>query len=179
MDLGPDHWILLRHGEKPDAARGIAGVDERGSRDPLSLSVRGWQRAGALATLLATGARAEEGLATPRTLMAAVDPGRSSRPRLTVQVIAGALGLPVDTRFGSEGDPAALLRAAADFRGPVLVSWRHLGLPVLARAIAGEGVAPAAWPEDCYDRVWVLRREGKYWRCDNLPLRLLAGDAAE
>jgi broad specificity phosphatase PhoE len=45
--------MVIRHAEKALPGGVISGVNEAGGPDPNSLSVRGWQRAGALAKLLA------------------------------------------------------------------------------------------------------------------------------
>lgn len=172
------HLMLIRHAEKPDRASGVRGVDEQGHEDEQALSVRGWQRAGALVRLF--GGHGSRGmvspLAVPGAVFAATDAGRSRRPLCTVQPLARALGLRVDTRFGSEQDPAALLRALSDCGAPVLLCWRHQALGPLAQALAGPGRAPAQWDAARCDLVWVLRRQGDTWGFSEVPQRLLDGD---
>lgn len=175
------HVMLIRHAEEPDAGGGSLGVDERGRPDQDALSVRGWQRAGALAQLFRAGDGQHGGqgaaaglLAPPAAIFAATDPGKSHRPLCTVQPLARLLDLPVDTRFGSEGDPAALLAAVQAARGPVLLCWRHQAMAGLARALCGG--PQHAWDATRYDLVWVFERHGGRWRLTELPQRLLAGD---
>ena len=43
--------IIIRHAEKPDPQANIGGVSEAGGADRNDLTVRGWQRAGALVRL--------------------------------------------------------------------------------------------------------------------------------
>jgi hypothetical protein len=176
------HVMLIRHAEKPDEDAGILGVDEQGRPDADALSVRGWQRAGALAQLFRGGHGPRGGpgpagglLAPPAAIFAATDPNKSRRPLCTVQPLARLLDVPVDTRFGSEGDPAALLQAVQAARGPVLLCWRHQAMAGVARALCGG--QPPAWDEARYDLVWVFERQGERWRRTEMPQRLLAGDA--
>lgn len=74
--------ILIRHAEKPVTEQGILGVDELGNPDRRSLSVRGWQRAGALARFFAPlhGAYAHGTIERPDALFAASPRSKSERP---------------------------------------------------------------------------------------------------
>jgi hypothetical protein len=167
--------MLIRHAEEPDKGAGILGVDEQGHPDADALSVRGWQRAGALVRLFVplngTGLKL---LAPPAAVFAATDAGKSHRPWCTVQPLARLLGLTVDTRFGSEGEVAPLLSAALACRGPVLLCWRHQAMGAIAQALCG---GPARrWDAARYDLVWVFERQGEAWQFTQLPQRLLHGD---
>jgi hypothetical protein len=170
--------MLIRHAEEPDRDAGILGVDERGHPDADALSVRGWQRAGALARLFAAcagkGSAAAMRLAPPAAVFAATDAHKSHRPLCTVLPLARLLGLEVDTRFGSEGENAPLLAAVLACRGPVLLCWRHQAMGDIAQALCG---GPARrWDPARYDLVWVFERQGDAWQLTELPQRLLAGD---
>lgn len=167
--------LLIRHAEKPDSKAGVVGVAFEGNLDPDSLSVRGWQRAGALAVLFgAPGARgAQPELVRPTELYAAVDVGRSRRPQDTLRPIAELLGLPIRQAVSS-GDQRPL--AARIFASPedVLVCWRHRELPILARALLPRSahVVPAHWDAARFDLVWVIKPDSLLI----VPQRLLAGD---
>lgn len=173
--------MLIRHAEEPSGAAGELGVDERGRRDPEALSVRGWQRAGALVRLFNPpgGHPANEPLARPVALYAATDAGKSRRPACTLQPLAQALGLTVNTRFGSERPLKSFIAELLASAGPVLVAWRHHALPELASALAGAQTTPPRWDPETFDRIWVLRRSDAdaAWTFDDLPQRLLGGDA--
>lgn len=169
--------MLIRHAEEPDKGAGILGVDESGRQDAEALSVRGWQRAGALARLFAAcaGHRAAlKPLAPPVAVFAATDAGKSRRPLCTVLPLARRLGLEVDTRFGSEGDIAPLLTAVLACPGPVLLCWRHQAMGAIAQALCGG--AARRWDAARYDLVWVFERKGDAWQFSEHPQRLLAGD---
>lgn len=169
------HVMLIRHAEEPDQAAGILGVDEQGRPDDEALSVRGWQRAGALARLFAPcNGLGPKLLAPPQTVFAATDAGKSCRPLYTVLPLARLLGLQVDTRFGSEGEVGPLLDAVRACRGPVLLCWRHQAMGGIAQVLCGG--APRTWDAARYDLVWVFERQGEAWRFTELPQRLLHGD---
>jgi hypothetical protein len=173
--------MLIRHAEKPGQEWPGPGLTEDGAEDAAGLVIRGWQRAGAIAALLAAPARP---LRRPQRILAShpdkPDGRRSLRPLQTVQPLAARLGLAPDTRF-TRGDEAAVAAAAVAAGGAVLVSWQHEGLPALGAAIAGADAAlPDDWPARCYDRIWLLRRAGTGapWSFADLAQGLLAGDAA-
>jgi hypothetical protein len=165
--------ILLRHAEKP--AEPDRGVDARGHPDGNELSVRGWQRAGALARLFSPGGG---GLGVPDALFAerpcAAHPSR--RCISTLQPLADRLGLTLDQRF-QRGDETELAQALSGSDGLALVAWDHRNLARLAHALLGDTVAgPAEWSDSCFDKFWMLTRDGPGWRLEELPQGLLAGD---
>lgn len=179
--------ILIRHAEKPDARTGTQGVDELGRPDPQALSVRGWQRAGALVRLLAPIELGRGILPRPTTLCAAAPTPRhpSCRPEQTLRPLASELAVPVDQSSRADEDPAAVAQALLAESGVVLVSWRRDELPSLARAltaaVAPELVAriPTVWPDDRYDLLWLLDRRSGHWLFQQQPQLLLAGDIAD
>jgi hypothetical protein len=164
--------MLIRHAEEP--VGDALGVTEDGRADPNGLSVRGWQRAGALASWF--GAPEASGLAiTPSALYAAADQGRSRRPYDTLRPLSQLLGLPIQT-LSSDGDPAAVAAVIEAAQGDVLVCWRHRELPGLARALLPQvaSAVPATWDERRFDLVWAILAGG----LTIVPQRLLAGDAS-
>jgi broad specificity phosphatase PhoE len=64
--------LLLRHAEKPKGADGRHGFTPEGQEDGKSLSIRGWQRAGALAALLAPNPLLDPRLPRPDRIYASV-----------------------------------------------------------------------------------------------------------
>ena len=61
--------MLIRHAEKPNET--VQGVNEAGRADPDQLSVRGWQRAGALIRFFAPiGQDHRGGISTPMAIFA-------------------------------------------------------------------------------------------------------------
>lgn len=188
--MRPGTVLLIRHAEKPGEAWPGPGLTEDGGPDPKSLALRGWQRAGALAALVAPGAMREgagqdgTGLPRPDAIYASAfreGGGHSRRPEQTVRPLAAKLGLAVDLTYAlhQEGDLAAHLLAQG---GIALVSWQHEGLAELLRALLGPGGAGAPphgwrWPDARYDVTWRVDRDatGRASFTQH-PHRLLAGD---
>jgi hypothetical protein len=168
--------FLIRHAEKPDPKAGIGGVSHNGQPDGESLSVRGWQRAGALSALFGADSAVRTTLARPATLCAAVDAGRSGRPYDTLRPLAERLALPIRD-MASSGDMRTAAAKLWALPRPVLVCWRHRELPILARALLPRDAhrVPARWDEARFDLIWVIEPENLVV----VPQSLLAGDASE
>jgi hypothetical protein len=179
--------MIIRHAEKP--AGKVAGVSEAGARGGHHLSVRGWQRAGALTCLFAPahGPLQDELLAKPAFIFAsaaATDPepgdSKSRRSEETVAPLAQVIGVHINLNF-SKGQEVALAKAAMACDGPVLIAWRHEGIPLIANAILGTEIAPRNWPKERFDVVFVLTLnplDGTY-SFAQVGQRVLAGDLAE
>jgi hypothetical protein len=159
--------LLIRHAEKPAASGG--GVTAAGEPSDKSLSVRGWQRAGALVPFLT---RAD----APGHLFALHS--SSDRPRETLVPLAEKLGIAINADFG-KGDEGLLAAAAKACEGVVLISWQHDYMSAVANAILEDRTtAPQEWPKDCFDVIWVfeLDEAARAYRFGQMPQRLLAGD---
>jgi hypothetical protein len=73
-----------------------------------------------------------------------------------------------------------MLEEVYSCKGAVLICWQREYLPAIAlRILDDRTIAPAYWPEDCYDMVWVfdLDRSSGQYRFKQIPQKLLAGDA--
>jgi hypothetical protein len=173
--------MIIRHAEKPLPGQADRGVDESGLEDDKSLTVRGWQRAGALAHLFSSP---QLPLQVPAAIVASApvkmdgSGTRSLRPTQTVAPLAGRLQIEPDTAFSkgqeAQAGPAIYLQAH-----PTLVCWQHEAIPRLASAIVGSAeIAPAAWDDDDYDSVWLLslRPGARQWTFQHELQRLLPGD---
>jgi hypothetical protein len=170
--------ILIRHAEKPVPEQGILGVDEFGNPDPRSLSVRGWQRAGALARFFAPlhGAYAHGAIERPDALFAASPRSKSQRPLQTLYDVAAQLGLGICQDFDSDADEARLIDAARSAAGVALVSWRHDSMAAFARLLLDDDVPVPDWDKRRFDVAWVFTRERRAWRFIQVPQLLLPGD---
>lgn len=180
----PDVIILSRHAEKPDPAQGIVGVDHHGRTDAHSLSVRGWQRAGALAALLAHAPESSHaGLVRPARVLATkpTKKARSRREVDTASPVAERLGLRLVDDHG-HGELPGLVKEVLSDPTPALVIWHHGEIPAVARALGADPEQiPPHWPEHRYDLLWVLTRDPAHDHYDVsvVPQRLLAGDQTD
>ena len=174
--------MLIRHAEKPLNSSEQYGVTAEGHRDKESLTVRGWQRAGALAQLLAPagGRFHDRALAQPEYLFAsrAKKQNGSRRSVETITPLSEKLAIRINANF-TRSEYEEMLAEALACKGVVLISWQHEFLPEIAAHILGDrGTAPREWPSDRYDVVWVLDRSPAtgHYTFKQVPQRLLTGD---
>lgn len=173
--------MVIRHAEKPSADGTVLGVDFTGAANPDELSVRGWQRAGALVGFFsdANGVR-RPGIFKPQFLFA---PGTtqqvtSVRAAHTLVPLADFIGTAISTQF-TKGEELALVRGATALPGIVLVAWEHKAIVDIANALLGRNDrTPQAWPDDRFDLVWVFERDDSNWLFSQVPQLLLSGDSA-
>ena len=174
--------MLIRHAEKPAKDFAPFGVTAQGEQSKESLEVRGWQRAGALANLLApTDNRFQHAsLARPQFLYASKPLRRkgSRRPLETITPLADKLAIRINSnypRFESE----AMVKEIVLCEGVVLVCWQREYIPEIASYILGDNkTAPQNWPENCFDLIWVfdLDRSSAQYAFSQVPQKLLGGD---
>jgi broad specificity phosphatase PhoE len=158
----PSTIMIVRHAEKPTKSNEQLGIRPNGEHDRHSLSVRGWTRAGALVGLFAPQlGEPRAGLTRPDAIYASghADDG-SRRPVQTVTPLAERLSKDIHSGCGAvqESELAAKLEA---HRGAVLVAWQHEAISKLVGELGA--VAPAVpqhWPDDRFDVVWTLTRDG-------------------
>lgn len=173
--------MLMRHAEKPAKDGAPFGVTLEGDRSKESLRIRGWQRAGALVSLLATtGHLHHVTLATPHFLFASKPLRRkgSRRPIETITPLAERLAIKINSSFErSECD--SMVEKVFSCKGVVLICWQREYIPEIALHILGrKKIAPANWPENRFDMIWVfdLDRSSNQYRFKQVPQNLLAGD---
>jgi broad specificity phosphatase PhoE len=188
----PTLIMIIRHGEKPiEKHEPPFGVTADGEPDWESLTARGWQRAGALATLLAPSAGQAQGplrkpnviyASKPRDAGVADAASKSKRPQQTVTPLADRLALDINLRFG-KGEEADLAAEVRQQSGIVLISWQHEKIAEIAQQLMPDPGTAAklpgtAWPEERYDLVWVLTppAQGGKWTLKQVPQLLLVGD---
>lgn len=176
--------MVIRHAEKPAKDGPPYGITQKGERSKESLEVRGWQRAGALTKLFAptSGHFQDSSLAKPQFLYASKPLRRkgSRRPIETITPLAEKLAVQINAEF-QRSDVEEMLEDIFSRKGVALICWQREYIPRIASYILGKNnVAPADWPEDCFDMIWVFdlnRSSGKY-RLKQVPQRLLSGDTA-
>lgn len=176
--------MIIRHAEKHSGGR-ERGVNMEGLRAHHELTVRGWQRAGALARFFAPVGGMPPGspISTPRSIFASAATPRSPslRAQHTVAPLAAMLGIPID-KSHADGEEAAIAAAALAAADPVLIAWHHSHIPTLARMIAGAQLGFPEWPDERFDLVWVLDRGAQPagpWRFSQVAQCLFAQDRDE
>jgi len=175
--------FVIRHAEKPDGA--VNGIDASGAADPESLTVQGWQRAGALAVFFGS----QQGLPAPNQIYAS-DPhkekaagqdkvgSKSQRPVETVTPLAARLNQTINQTH-AKGDEAQLAADVVQLHGITLICWQHEAIPRIATLIMGSPTGiPDPWPSDRFDVVWCFERsaESGPWTFTQVCQCVLAGD---
>ena len=144
--------LLIRHAEKPEVGDGLTPAGEARARAYVDYFPHFKLGADTL---------------KPDEIFAAADSRNSRRPRLTVEPLAQALKLPVNTPYKDKDflSLANALRSGHDGRN-ILVCWHHGAMPELLRALGadpGTLLPDGRWPGDEYHWVIVLRydQEGR------------------
>ena len=153
--------VIMRHAEKPTAT--MRGVTETGRKDRHSLTVRGWQRAGALVHLLAPfqGSVQSNVLATPGYLFASsslIVPDKANSSQREWQTLA-----PLSERLNIRIN----LKFDVDHR-----------IAELAGYVPGKHRIPKKWPSKRYDLMYVFTRlaNGTEYSFQQLAQPLLGDD---
>jgi phosphohistidine phosphatase SixA len=177
--------MLIRHAEKHHDGSPDRSVAPDGTHAKHHLTVRGWQRAGALVRYFAPPGGLPPGgpISTPTSIFAsaATPKSPSLRAQHTVEPLAALLGVGINHDH-ADGEESALAPVVLAAEGPVLVSWHHSHLIRLTRAIAGPDVpCPRDWPDNRFDVVWVLDRDAPDapWRFSQVAQQLFAYDRPE
>ena len=172
--------MVIRHAEKPDDASTAFGVTIQGIQDPEELIVRGWQRAGALATFFAPPDAhfRDQRIEKPLTIFASrvVPHSKSLRPQHTVEPLAELIGREKLRLDFAEGKEQQLVAAAIAVDGVALISWHHETIPAIKDLLLGDHAPPRKWDKERFDLVWVFTRSAASWRFEQVPQLLLAGD---
>jgi hypothetical protein len=175
--------MLIRHAERPSADKSIRGVTEAGVKNKEELTVRGWQRAGALVRFFAPrdSRFIHRALARPEILFAckAGPSAPSLRPQHSLSPLASLIGAELNCDY-YEGQERELVQKVIAVQGTVLIAWKHNNMQVIANAILGNKTsAPQYWPLARFDLVWVFDRQVGTWTFTQVPQLLLAGDRAD
>ena len=174
--------MVIRHAEKP--TKDIDGVSFNGKRECESLTVRGWQRAGALVAFFAPANNSfnDPALTRPQYLYASKPTKRngSLRPYETITPLAEKLAIRINSNF-QKNETERMLEEVFLCSGVVLISWQQEFIPAIANYIMRSNTAtPQNWPDDRFDMVWVFERDPKSdnYTFRQVPQTLLMGDWA-
>src|SRR5664279_6412683 len=153
--------MIIRHAEKPPeppAAPPPFGVMVDGTQDDRSLSVRGWQRAGALVSLFVPSRPGPSSIKAPQFIYAVKVDGDDEKPRDPAGVRIGTKGkrsqqtvAPIAEKLRStatlnftfdKGDEAAMIASAMACPGVVLICWVHENIPRIASLLPASPTTP-------------------------------------
>ena len=174
--------MFSRHGEQPSESGAPFGVDQHGEKDEHALSVRGWQRAGALAGLF-QGSDSEKypGVVKPGVIYATApsSESHSTREFNTAEPLAQALGLVVNTDF-EHGHEHKLAKHVLEQSENALIVWHHGEIPATLSFFTISNIAdvPKEWPQDRFDLIWVLTKSSEVdaYLFTSVNQQLLSGD---
>lgn len=172
---GPSRILFIRHAELHETP----GFDEHGVPNRESLTVRGWQRAGALARRICPPDGPTD--LVPDTVFASGigSDSESLRPQQTVAPLLDLLRerRGVATCFAFlKRDTEGLMADVMARSGTVLIAWEHSQIAACIDALPTPPRHPGRWPDDRYDLIWRLDRAGDGWTFAEAPQLVLAGD---
>ena len=177
----PTKILIIRHAEKPAKDGPPYGVTRKGERSKESLEVRGWERAGALASLFAflDGHYQHASLARPQFLFASKPVKRrgSRRPVETITPLAERLSVKIVTEY-RRSELEEMLDDVFSRKGVVLICWQREYIPQIASYILNNKKTVPDWPEDRFDMAWVfdLQKSSGQYKFKQVPQSLLLGD---
>ena len=137
--------LIIRHSEKPESGTGLTPMGEARAR----LYIKYFQPF------------QEQGLSIPvNCLYAGADSEKSFRPRLTLEPLSKASGLPLHLKIGTKDSEKLVLELKTEPHGRYpLIAWRHGDIPALLTAFGAspEKLLPnGQWPDNVFDWVIVL-----------------------
>ncbi|MFK0165017.1 histidine phosphatase family protein [Rhizobium sp. NPDC090279] len=178
--MAPHKIMIIRHAERPIDGGKDQGVQLDGTPNENFLTVRGWQRAGALVRLFYPLGKssAQSPIERPTSLYAAHpdDKHHSHRTHSTLQPLADLLGFAVNTDH-ARGEEAALAEAIRHQDGIALIAWEHKAIHEIVTAMTQSEIEAPIWPDDRFDMIFILTADPA-WRLVQVPQQLLAGDQA-
>jgi hypothetical protein len=178
--------MIIRHAEKPEPGIPDQGAMKDGTPDPESLIPRGWQRAGAWASLFASGTIGSD-YPRPDVIYAAnpaqaAQPDVSKRPWETILPLCERLHIKPDIAYGV-GDEAGLFGEVTKLTGVVLICWEHKKIisDIVPDIVNGQHIThlPTKWKGTRFDVVLRFDRahDGAAWSFKQLFPMLMAGDS--
>lgn len=166
----PAEIVIVRHAEEPPL-----------SANSIHLSTRGMQRANLLVTFFRVNAKANQhgrpvALFAPRPAS-----GSSLRSRETLAPLSRTLRVSIQEPVTSQ-NTAALANMILHNRSyagrTVVIAWVHQQIPQLISAF-GVKPRPKALSGSEYDRAFVITFPNGQATLENIPQRLLSGDASK
>jgi parallel beta-helix repeat protein len=160
-----DVVMIIRHGEKPP------------SKADHTLNAAGYERARRLVGFFTDP---KPGISTPTQIWASKGKTASMRPLQTVQPLAAALGLNIDTVYDFENAESTVGKALTKLHGVTLACSEHTAIPGICKRFKlakGSPKPPKGWPSSRFDLVWSFTRQpDNTWLFAQIPEALMPGD---
>jgi len=169
--------MIIRHAEKP-TKDDEAGILYNGKQSEDSLTVKGWQRAGALAQFFRN---ATANIDTPTELYSCslYNDHHALRCLETITPLADSLNIQVHTTI-PRGDEAKMAILAKESDGIVLICWEHSVIHLIANNIVDCELVPQDWPGERFDMVYVFDLQPDHsYKFTQVPQMALKGDGSE
>lgn len=185
LEAVPKTVFIIRHGEKTAKDEQVDFERWHFSKSK-PLSVRGWQRAFALAPCFTMESDIIKKYGAIKGLFAPKPDNyyKSVRPIQTITPLSGLLNIGINHDFALDKDqiPALVKHIKGDrslHDQVVLIAYEHHHIPALLDAFKVKNHLKA-WPNDVFDWIVVLEFNTKSGECINytiLPQQLLYGDS--
>jgi hypothetical protein len=181
----PSLVVCLRHGEKPADSEEKSdhvnddgpGLDVHGRVNKHSLTIRGWQRAGALSGTQLGGQVPSSSIGSASLFVPDYGPDtKDHRPYQTISPLARRWGIKPELPGPADCVPSLRDRVLAA-SGPAVVCWEHDNLATFVGQLLGYEIK---WPSGRFDVFWLLHPGGTgadAWSCQQVDQALLPGDA--
>ena len=143
--LAGDTVLIIRHAEKPASGNGLTALGEERAK-PYVRYFEPFQEAGLSLKVDA--------------LYSGADSASSLRPRLTLEPLSKATGMPLHATVDTKNPEELVEALKTQPHGHIpLIAWRHGQIPALLRAFGAspEQLLPGGvWPDAVYDNVILL-----------------------
>ena len=185
LNAAPKTVLIIRHAEKT-AKKEPVHFEKWNFKSSKPLSVRGWQRAYALAPYFSMQSEIINAYGSIDALFAPMPDAvyESVRPIQTITPLSQKLSMKINCKYGLDqmSEMVDFIMHKKKFnKKVVLIAYEHHHIPALLKAFkVNDGLS--AWPNDVFDWVVALDfdiKSGECLKCSIVPQQLLYEDSAK